>query len=141
MAVRPVTVNLPDPLYERLRRRAEQTQRTVEAELLEVVATAVPASEELPAYLAEAIAPLAQLDDEVLSETARSHFPVEAAERLEALHLQKQAEGTSPAEAEELAALLREYERAMLVRARAAAILKQRGHDVSGLLASGPKTS
>jgi hypothetical protein len=103
--------------------------------------SAVPAPEELPAYLAEAIAPLAQLDDEVLWETARSHFPVEAAERLEALHLQKQADGISPAEAEELAALLREYERAMLVRAEAAAILRRRGHDVSGLAYRGPASS
>ena len=40
MTVQSITVNLPSALYNRLKRRAEQTRRTVEAELLEVVATA-----------------------------------------------------------------------------------------------------
>jgi hypothetical protein len=136
MAVRPITVNLPDSLYEQLRRRAERAQRTVEAELLEVVATAVPASGALLSELADAIAPLALLDDEALWRAARSRLPAEAAERMEALHHRQQREGLTPAEAEDLAALVGQYERAMLVRAQAAALLKQRGHDVSGLLAS-----
>jgi Arc-like DNA binding domain len=44
MAVQAVTLHLPSPLYERLKERAEQTHRSVEAELLEVVAAAVPAA-------------------------------------------------------------------------------------------------
>jgi len=36
-----------------------------------------------------------------------------------------------------LAALVRHYERTMLVRAQAAALLKQRGHDVRDLVVSG----
>ncbi len=134
MTVRPVTLNLPDPLYEQLRRRAEQTERTVEAELLEVVASAVPAAGELPADLAEALAPLDLLDDDALWRAARSRLPEPAAERLADLHAQQQRAGLSPAQADELAALVHQYEQAMLVRARAAAILGQRGHDVSSLL-------
>ncbi len=77
MTIQPITLNLPGHLYNRLKRRAEQAHRTVEAELLEVVASAVPVADELP--------------------------------------------------------LVRQYERVMLVRAHAAALLKQRGHDVSEL--------
>ena len=137
MAIRPITVNLPDSLYDRLKRRAEQTQRTVEAELLEVVATAVPETEALSAELTTALADLALLDEEALQRAARSHLPEEAAARLEALHLQRQRTALSPAEIGELASLVRQYEHAMLVRAQAAALLRQRGHDTAGLL-SGP---
>jgi hypothetical protein len=44
------------------------------------------------------------------------------------------AQGLTEAEVQEAATLLRQYERVMLVRAHAAALLKQRGHDVSSLL-------
>jgi hypothetical protein len=101
-----------------------------------VVATAVPALEELPQDLEDAISPLALLDDEALWRAARTHLSVDVSERLEELHTKRRREGLTDAEAQTLAALLRQYERAMLVRAQAAALLKQRGHDVSSLLTS-----
>jgi len=133
MAIQPVTLNLPSSLYKRLKRRAEQTHRTVEAELLEVVAQAMPVADELPAELGEAISPLSLLDDEALWRAARSHLSIEMADQLESLHLKRQREGLTEAEAQTLAGLVRQYERAMLVRSQAAALLKQRGHDVSNL--------
>jgi plasmid stability protein len=77
MTIQSVTLNLPDALYNRLKRRAEQTHRTVETELLEVVASAVPVADELPTDLNEAISPLALLDDEALWRAARNHLPEE----------------------------------------------------------------
>jgi plasmid stability protein len=135
MTSQSVTLNLPGPLYDRLKRRAEQSHRTVEAELLEVVASAVPVADDLPVELAEAISPLALLDDETLWRAARSHLPTEAAERMECLHLKRQKEGLTEIETQTLAGLVRQYERAMLVRAQAMALLKERGHDVSEFLA------
>lgn len=58
MTIQPVTSNLPAHLYNRLKRRAEQAHRTVEAELLEVVASAVPVADE--------------------RRSQRSHFPLDA---------------------------------------------------------------
>jgi hypothetical protein len=107
----------------------------VEAELLDAVVAAVPVADELPADLNEAISPLDLLDDAALWRAARSRLPVEAAEQMESLHLKRQREGLTEAEAQTLAWLVRQYERAMLVRAQAAALLKQRGHNVSTLLA------
>jgi plasmid stability protein len=135
MTVQSVTLHLPSPLYERLKRRAEQTHRSVEAELLEVVAAAVPVADDLPADLAQAISPLSLLDDEALWRAARSHLPAAAAAQLEQLHLKHQREGLTGSEVETLGGLMRRYERAMLVRAQAAALLKKRGYDVSELLA------
>src|SRR5438128_12118073 len=137
MTIKPVTLKLPSHLYSRLKRRAEEAHRTLEAELLEVVASAVPVADELPAELNDAISPLALLDDEALWRAARSHLPAEAAVQMENLHLKRQREGLTEAEAQTLAGLVRQYERAMLVRAQAAALLKQRGHDVSKLAPAG----
>jgi len=90
-------------------------------------------ADELPADLNEAISPLTLLDDQALWRAARSHLPAEAAAQMENLHLKRQREGLTEAEVQMLAGLVRQYERMMLVRAQAAALLKQRGHDVSEL--------
>src|SRR5689334_18825195 len=100
-----VTVRLPEPLYEQLRMRAEQSRRTVEDELVEVVTTAVPLADELPRDLALAISPLATLDDEALWRAARSRLPAEDAERLEELASKRQREGLTDSEADETARL------------------------------------
>ena len=135
MTVHAVMLRVPSPLYEQLKRRAEQTQRTVEAELLDVVATAMSVDDDLPAALAEAISSLALLGDEALWRAARSRLSAETAAQMEDLHLKRQREGLTEAEEETLNGLVRQYERTMLVRARAATLLKERGYDVSQLLA------
>jgi len=137
MTFHPVTLDLPNILYTRVKQRAAQTQRSVEDELLDVLASALPANDDLPADLTEALAPLALLDDTALWRAARTHLPLTAAARLEALHLKRQSEDLSDVENAAVAKLVRQYERAMLVRARAAALLAQRGHDVSSLLNGG----
>lgn len=133
---RPVTLTLPAVLYERLQRRANQARHTVEDELLEVVATALPTEDALPPDLSEALSPLPLLDDTALWRAARSHLAAEFAAELEQLHIKRQREGLTEGETHTLARLVRQYERAMLVRAQAAAILKKRGHDVAGMLVS-----
>lgn len=134
MTVHAVTLHVPSLLYEQLKRRAEQAQRTVEAELLDIVVTAVPLSDDLPADLAEAITPLELLDDEALWRAARCSLPAEAATQMEDLHLKRQREGLTDSEVKTLDGLVRQYERTMLVRAQAAVLLKERGYDVSQLL-------
>lgn len=134
MAAQAVTVNLPEALYERLARRATRTRRTLEAELVEAITTSLPEEpDELPADMAEAIAALHLLDDEDLWRAARTCLAPEKAAQLEELHIKRQGEGLSASEVEALAMFMKEYTRIMLVRSRAAALLKQRGHDVSGL--------
>jgi hypothetical protein len=90
---------------------------------------------ELPRDLAEAISDLTGLDDASLWRAARSAPAPEKVALLEELLDKRRSEGLTEAEAQTVAGLLKEYERAMLIRAEAVAILKQRGHDISGLLA------
>ncbi|XXT15588.1 hypothetical protein WME94_35615 [Sorangium sp. So ce429] len=135
MTAQAVTVSLPGPLYERLARRAERTHRTVEAELIDAVATLSDEPDELPVDMAEAIAALHLLEDGDLWRAAEQRLAEEKADRIEELHLKRQREGLSASEIEALATLMKDYTRIMLVRSRSAALLKQRGHDVSRLLA------
>lgn len=105
----------------------------MEAELLEVVASAVPVADDLPQDLAEALSPLELLDDTALWRAARNRLPAATAEHLENLHLKRQREGLTEDETQILASLVRQYERVMLVRAQNAVLLKRRGFDVSEL--------
>ncbi len=131
-----LTLNLPDTLYEKLRRRAEQAHRPIEDELRDLMAAGLDASDRLDPDLEQAVAQLTALDDAALLRAARTTMPVDAAEKLESLHHKRQREGLTEGEALAAAALTRRYEHAMLVRAEAAALLAQRGHDVSSLLSA-----
>ncbi len=136
MNAQAVTLHLPLQLYDRLQRRADETHRSVEDELLEVVAQGVPSIEEdLSPDLAAAASALRGLDDDALRKAARDRFPEEAAARFQALNLKQQRDGLTEPELGELAELRRGYERVVLLRAEAAWLLKERGHDVSDLLA------
>jgi plasmid stability protein len=134
MPTQHLSLNVPGPIYEHLKQRAEQAQRSVEEESLEVLATVVPADTGLPAVLREAIESLSLLDDAALWRAARSRLPDDVIDELESLQLKLQREGLTDTESGQLSQLVYQYERQMLVRAQAAALLKQRGHNVSELI-------
>lgn len=134
MAVRALTINVPEPLYERLARRANKANRTIEAELVDAAANLPEEADELPADMAEAVSALPVMTDEELWRAARHKLAPEKAADIEELHEKRQREGLSASEAATLAGLMSEYTRVMLVRSRAAALLKLRGHDVTSLL-------
>lgn len=101
---------------------------------MDAAATLPEEPDELPADLADALAALHLLSDEDLWRGARQRLSEGKAAEIEELHLKRQRDGLSPAEAEALGALMAEATRIMLVRSRAAALLKQRGCEVSVLL-------
>lgn len=132
MSVQTVTLNLPSALYHRFKHRANNNHRTIEAELLDVVTAAPPTHDELETELAS----LALLDNNTLWNAARSQMPIEKAELLSELHFKRGDEGLNEAESKTLNNLVQQYERYMLIRAKAAVLLKRRGQDISEL---GPK--
>lgn len=136
MTAHAITLHLPETLYNRFRQRAQWTHRSVETELLDAVASAAPAEDELPAELVEAVEALDKADDEKLWRLAREAMSREASEELEALHFKQREAGLSPEEEDARARLIHEYERTMLIRAQAAKLLKDRGYDVSNILAA-----
>lgn len=135
MVLQSVTVELPTGLYDRLKRRAEQAHRSIEAEVIEAVASAVPADEELSPELSRMVATLAAADDESLWRAARAQFPPEKSAQLERYHMRRQAGRATDAEIRQSAELAAELESFMFLRAQAMSFLMQRGHDLSALTA------
>jgi plasmid stability protein len=134
MATQTLTVQLPDLLYSRLEQRASQSNRSLEAELIDVLAAAIPVGTDLPPEIAKEIAHLEELDDASLWQTAQATLTAETSECLEPMHFRQRRDGLTEAESHTLAALVRQYEQTMLLRAQAAVLLKKCGHDVSKLV-------
>jgi len=127
MSARAVTpLLLPGPLYDQIERRAAEAHWSVEAELLAVVAAAVP----LSGGLDDSVSQLVLLSDDDLLQAADSRMPEPLATRLEELNWQRQATGLNESEAAGAFRLLRLYERTLLVRAFAAKLLKDRGQSL-----------
>ena len=131
MTTQPITITLPSPFYQQLQNRATQKRHTLEQELLDVVTQAMPTVALQPQSLDELLESLELFDDDELWQAARSHLADEAAERMAELNWRRQRSRLTELETQELLRLGDQYERAMLVRAHAAALLKQRGYDVS----------
>ncbi len=134
MAAQALTLQIPTPLYRQLKDRAERAQRSLEAEFLAVVAAVVGHDgEDLPDDLAQAVRDLEVLNDEALFNAAQTRLPDETRARFEALSFKQQSEGLTSAERVQQEHMLHQSDRTMLVRAHAARLLKERGHDLSSL--------
>jgi len=131
MTTQEVTLNLPEAVYNQIRRAAEKAHRPVADLLVEAVIAAAPAMEPSAGPFRTALAQLTYLNDAALWQAARATMLESQRERLEALHVKQQREGLTTVEREEEQALLALYRETILVRAQAALLLKQRGYDVS----------
>lgn len=128
-----LVVELPSGLYTRIQERAAHANRSVQDELVQLLAASIPPADDVPAEVQQSFAALEMLDNEAVERAARTRLADELAAELESLHLKQQREGLTPPESARCAELVRAYERAMLIRAHAAALLKQRGIDISSL--------
>jgi len=135
MAAHAITLRLPAPLYDHFQSRAERAHRSLEAELLDAVATVAADEEELSHDMAKAIGGLELLDDEDLWRAARNQLSDDVRSQLEALNFKQQRETLTQGEKDTLEQLVHQYDQAVLLRAEAARLLKERGYEVSKLLA------
>lgn len=127
----PLTVNLPSEVFIRIKKRADESNRSVEAEAVELLAATLDTDDEL----AQSVQALESLDNDGVERAARSQIATELSAELESLHFKKQREGLTEIESARCAELVDAYERSMLIRAHATALLKKRGIDVSHLVA------
>ena len=125
-----ITVQLPDTLYQRIRRRARERNRSIEDEVIKVVeqsiTTAAPSTAEL-------LEQLPHLADDDLWRAARLRVANDRAERMQWLVWKQQGEGLTAAEEDEAQQLQHHAQQVMLIRAEAAAVLDERGHDSQSL--------
>lgn len=133
MAEETLTLNLPDTLYQRLKKRADAEDRSVEEVVIETLVSSVPEEDGIPPELEHLLNSMASLDDATLWRAAKNDLAREAAEEIRRLRAKRERKGLTLDERQRYADLLRQYDRGILIRAEAAALLKQRGHDVDVL--------
>lgn len=133
MSLHPITLNLPENDYKRIRRAAETIRRPVDEVLVEALLAVAPALDTSSESLQSSLAQMAYLNDAALWQAARATMTVEQRTRLEDLHHKQQRKELTKVEEDEEKALLTLYRETILVRAQAAVLLKQRGYDVSDL--------
>ncbi len=129
MSVRTVTLQLPETLYLRLQQAAQATKQSLNDLFLHVVQVGSPPGwDDVPAEFQTDVAALDRLDDTALWRIARQK-QVEMEMTLYQELLDKHANGTiSETEVHQLQALRTEWDRFMIRKAQAAAILRWRGH-------------
>lgn len=125
-----VPVQIPESLYRRLERAAAATRRSVSDVLASSLAITLPTLADLPEALAHELAAMIWLNDEALRAAAQPTLTLDQQQRLSELNDRADRQPLSDQAQAEREALLAEYDRSMLRRAQAFAILAQRGYAV-----------
>jgi len=128
---RPVlTLELPDDIYERVRRAAKGMNQPVEEALVNIVRAATPSLERVPAEYRAELEGLEDLGDEELWKIVRSRPAPARQRRLERLLVKNERGELTDPERRALDELRSDGDRRMLRRSYAALLLKYRGHRV-----------
>lgn len=124
-------ISIPDALYEKARRVAEQTAQPIDAVIRERLADAFDEPlAELPADEVAELRALAYLSDDTLWTIAREQMATAKQERMSTL-MDKNSLGTiTDEEYQELSALVEGGQRLMLRKAEAMKLLLDRGYQV-----------
>jgi hypothetical protein len=131
-----ITLDLPDDLYEQVRRVAAQSQRPIERVILEslrLLFVPPPSS----ADLATSLAALPGYADAQLWATVYQRLAGPQGQRLHELSAKNKLERLTEEEQRELEDLLGSNDRAMLLRSEALRLLKDRGYDIEAYLKGG----
>lgn len=135
MTDRTITIAVPGETYEPFRRHAEQTRRSVEEAALAALQAVLADGESTAESRRAVLAALAVLDTATLWQLVRRGAETEDVLLLAALNEKRQREGLTPVEEGVMRGLIRHHDRAVLIRAKALALLRQRGEDIGALVA------
>lgn len=133
MSGHPVTVHLPDAMYDPLQEVAQSRNESIEQvvinQLRSVVSVSLP---DLPADEESELIAFKFLSDDTLRSIAREQMPAREQERMQHL-MDGNTEGTlTAAERQELEQMVERGQRLMLRKAWAAGMLMERGHPITG---------
>ena len=117
MVLQNLTLRIPGDLYEQIKERAQRREHSIEDETIELLASAVPGDDALPADLLREVDEMRLLDDEELWAAARSHLAVDTAAELEDLTPKRSEMKWIRRNAKRGDELLNQYDRAMIIRA------------------------
>lgn len=125
---RPVTIDLPDPIYRQLQQTANKTKRRLEDVLLQTISGNLPpGTEDAPAEMQAELQALQWVDDKTLWATARDRVAPQIQARQEYLLIQNQRGLLTAQERVELDRLGEAIDRLTLKKAYAYALLRWRG--------------
>ena len=132
-----MTVAVPLETYEPFRQRAERARQSVEEAVVQAMQAALTTTEASTASERQAmLAALEALDTAALWQIVNRGAETEEVLLLVALNEKRQRQGLTKVEEATVQALIRQHDRAVLLRAKALAVLRQRGEDIGGLVAS-----
>lgn len=123
-----VTLELPHTIYLPARRMAEATKRPLEDLLVSALQVSLPSLDGLSPKLVEGLVELENLNDESLWQVMLGKVPAVQQRELDRLLRKNQAGTLTEQERRKLDQLQREADRVMLRKARAAVLLRFRGH-------------
>lgn len=126
-----VTVKLPEEAFEQLQSVARRQHRSVHDVVQDLVLRELPGLPPLPQNVEEELAAFSSLSDDVLWMLARSTLTKDQQRELANLNAEAQRRPFPDKEKDRQQALLEAYDRVLVRRARAAALLKARGYDLS----------
>lgn len=131
MSTQTITLQLPETLYTRLQQTAQATRRSLDDVLLHAIQVGSPPRwEDAPTEFQADLAALDRLEDEALWRIARSRKTEADMERYQELLDKNANDLLSVDERDELTELRVEFDRFMLCKVHAAALLRWRGYQV-----------
>ena len=133
MDSQPVTLQLPSATYQKLVELATKSERPLAEETLHLLSSVLAADKEQTSDINARLEQLSLLSDEELWNAARSTASEEENELSQWLLEKRQREGLTTGEIEQLQVLSTYFNQIMMTRAKSAAILLERGHDISSL--------
>lgn len=131
MSLHTVTLKIPEKTYRRANKVAKVLKKSVEDVVSDAVGANLPDLDDVPVEMEAELAAMVYLSNEALLALANAEME-ESRQHLLRAHLESQGRNElQQAEQRQLANLMAEYGQTMLRRAKAMALLLERGHPVS----------
>lgn len=131
-----LTITVPDSVFRKLNRMAELTYRSVDEVIVSTFEAVVESESDLPDELIAELAAMQSYSDDGLWAATRPSMSAYEQHRLAQLNELAGERYLTEREKAEQSDLLSAYDRSLLRRAQALALLKQRGHDVTPALST-----
>ena len=128
MSTDTTAIEVPAPLFERLKCAASLTHRSVEEIAAASFESALPPDPNLPDEVADELAAMHVFSDEALWAATQPSLSPSQEQRLRQLNSADGEHGLTPAEQDEQQELIATFRRSVLRRDKALALLAQRGH-------------
>lgn len=128
-----LVLDLPSDVFAKLERAAEQTHRSIHDQAVQLLTRVVPEDDRLPQRTRAALIQLATLDDTSLWDAARRRASTRSVGLWRRLTAKREAEGLTEEDEQALNHLEESFDTIALIRAEAALLLKERGHDITSL--------